>query len=133
MRLHIHKLLYNLAHDTLGHFRFDKSYKSLWGSYYWPNMCHNLKNAYIPSCAECQWNKSCTSKPTGSLHPLPVPNDCFDIVALDFIRLLPEEHADVVVLIREAEKYGCTRVDNESNEGKNIGRDTSERQSIHNG
>ena len=30
--LHICKLLYNLTHDTLGHFGFDKSYKSLWGS-----------------------------------------------------------------------------------------------------
>ena len=38
------------------------------------------------------------SKPTGSLHPLPVPNDCFDIVALDFIRLLPEEHGKDTIL-----------------------------------
>jgi hypothetical protein len=29
--LKVHKLLYNLAHDTLGHFGFDKSYESLWG------------------------------------------------------------------------------------------------------
>jgi Integrase zinc binding domain len=52
--LHICELLYNLAHDTLGHFGFDKSYESLQGSYYWLNMCCNLKNAYIPSCAKCQ-------------------------------------------------------------------------------
>ena len=52
--LHVRELLYNLAHDTLGHFGFDKSYESLRGSYYWPNMCQDLENAYIPSCAECQ-------------------------------------------------------------------------------
>jgi Integrase zinc binding domain len=49
--LKVHELLYNLVHDTLGHFGFDKSYESLQGSYYWPNMCHDLENAYIPSCA----------------------------------------------------------------------------------
>ena len=32
--LKVHELLYNLAHDTLGHFGFDKSYKSLNSSYY---------------------------------------------------------------------------------------------------
>jgi RNase H-like domain found in reverse transcriptase/Integrase zinc binding domain len=36
--LKVCELLYNLAHDTLGHFGFDKSYESLRGSYYWPNM-----------------------------------------------------------------------------------------------
>ena len=96
--LHICKLLYNLAHDTLGHFRFDKSYESLWGSCYWLNMCCDLKNAYIPSCAECQRNKSCMSKPTGPLHPLPVPNDCFNTVALDFIGPPPEEHGKDTIL-----------------------------------
>ena len=89
--LKVRELLYNLAHNTLGHFGFDKCYESLRGSYYWPNMRRDLENAYIPSCAECQQNKSNTSKPTGPLHPLPVPDDCFDTVALDFIGPLPEE------------------------------------------
>jgi RNase H-like domain found in reverse transcriptase/Reverse transcriptase (RNA-dependent DNA polymerase)/Integrase zinc binding domain len=96
--LHVRELLYNLAHDTLGHFGFDKSYESLRGSYYWPNMRRDLENAYIPSCAECQRNKSRTSKPTGPLHPLPVPDDRFDTVALDFIGPLPEEHGKDTIL-----------------------------------
>ena len=61
--LHVRELLHNLTHDTLGHFGFDKSYESLRGSYYWPNMHRDLENAYIPSCTECQWNKSRTSRP----------------------------------------------------------------------
>jgi hypothetical protein len=89
--LHIHKLLYNLAHDTLRHFGFNKSYESLRGSYYWLNMCQDLKNAYIPSCTDCQWNKSCISKPTSPLHPLPVPDNHFNTIALDFTRPLPTE------------------------------------------
>ena len=54
---------HNLTHDTLGHFGFDKGYESLQGSYYWPSMPQVLENAYIPSCAECQQNKTCTSAP----------------------------------------------------------------------
>ena len=46
--LKVWELLYNLTHDTLGHFGFDKSYESLHGSYYWPNMHQDLENAYIP-------------------------------------------------------------------------------------
>jgi hypothetical protein len=34
----IHELFYHLAHDTLGHFGFDKSYEASRDSYYWPNM-----------------------------------------------------------------------------------------------
>ena len=64
--LKVCKLLYNLAHNTLGHFGFDKSYKSLCSSYYWPNMHQDLENAYIPSCTKCQQNKNWTSKPTTS-------------------------------------------------------------------
>ena len=61
-------------------------------------MCRDLENAYIPSCTKCQHNKDRTSKPTGLLHPLPVPNDQFDTVTLDFIGPLPEEDGKDTIL-----------------------------------
>ena len=94
----IRELFYNLAHDTLGHFGFDKSYEALRESYYWPNMRRDLENAYIPSCSPCQRNKSRTSKPTGPLHPLPVPDARFEAVALDFVGPLPEEGGKDTIL-----------------------------------
>ena len=63
----IREQLYHLAHDTLGHFGSDKSYANLKGDYYWPNMRRDLENAYIPSSADCQWNKSPTTKLPGPL------------------------------------------------------------------
>ena len=51
----------------------------------------DLINAYVPSCAECQRNKNWTSKPAGPLHPLPIPDKCFESVAIDFIGLLPKD------------------------------------------
>ena len=77
--------LFRIAHDRLGHFGSPKTYETLRSSFYWPNMRRDLKNAYIPSCADCQRNKSRTTKPVGPLHPLPVPDQCCDSVAIDFI------------------------------------------------
>jgi len=50
-----------------------------------------LVDGYIPSCVECQQNKAWTSKPPGPLHPLAVPEGCFQSVAMDFIGPLPED------------------------------------------
>jgi hypothetical protein len=83
--------LFRLAHDTLGHFGGDKAYAALRNSYYWPNMRRDLELAYIPSCEECQRNKSLTHKPRGPLHPLPVPDRRGASVAMDFIGPLPED------------------------------------------
>ena len=87
----LHETLFRLAHDVLGHFSFNKTYTSLCESYYWPNMQCNLKLAYVPGCMECQCNKSMTSKLTGLLHPLPVPDGWGDSVTIDFIGPLPKD------------------------------------------
>jgi hypothetical protein len=86
---HIREALFYLAHDALGHFGADKSYAALRDSYYWPNMRKQLEQAYVPSCPECQRNKSRTNKPFGPLHPLPIPEQRGDSVAIDFIGPLP--------------------------------------------
>jgi hypothetical protein len=85
----IRKELFRLAHDVSGHFGADKSYATLRDAYYWPNMRRDLETSYIPSCAECLRNKSSTRKPTGPLHPLPIPDARGDSVAMDFIGPLP--------------------------------------------
>lgn len=83
--------LFRLAHDDLGHFGGDKSYGNLQRSFYWPNMRRDLYKAYVPSCPECQRNKSRTTKVLGPLHPLPVPDDHFTSVAIDFVGPLPKD------------------------------------------
>ena len=94
--------LFRLAHDSLGHFGFEKSYDTLHGSYYWPNMCSDLLNSYIPSCIDCQRNKSGTSKPIGPLHPLPIPERRGDSIAIDFVGPLPlDDGFDCIVTITD--------------------------------
>lgn len=82
--------LFCLTHDASGHLGADKSYATLCDAYYWPNMQWDLEKAYIPLCTECLWNKSTTQKQTGPLHPLPIPQDWEDSVAMDFIGPLDE-------------------------------------------
>ena len=95
---HLRETLFRLAHDVLGHFGFDKTYATLRTSYYWPNMRKDLELGYVPSCAECQRNKSSTIKPIGPLHPLPIPDDRGDSVAIDFIGPLPpDDDMDCIV------------------------------------
>jgi hypothetical protein len=84
-------MLFALAHDVLGHFGFDKMYGSLRNTYYWPNMWRDLEQGYVPLCPDCQCNKSSTIKPYGPLHPLPIPDQHGDSVAIDFISPLPED------------------------------------------
>jgi hypothetical protein len=85
--------LFWLAHNNLGHFGSEKSYNTLHNEFYWPNMWCDFMNAYVPSCSECQRNKgSWTSKPAGPLHPLPIPDKRFELVAINFIRLLPKDN-----------------------------------------
>lgn len=85
------EMFFRLAHDALGHFGADKSYDTLRQSYYWPNMRKDLMEGYIPSCAECQCNKSNMKKRAGPLHPLPVPDTLGDAITIDFIGPLPED------------------------------------------
>ena len=87
----LREVFFRLAHDSLGHFGFDKSYEALRHSYYWPNMRQELENAYIPACEDCQRNKSRTVKTPGPLHPLPIPDQRGDTIAIDFVGPLPED------------------------------------------
>ena len=87
-----HKQIFQLAHDSLGHFGFFKSYENICQSYFWPGMCKDLEEGYIPSCAECLHNKSSTSKPSSPLHPLPILDECWDSVSMDFIGPLPQDN-----------------------------------------
>ena len=52
---------FQIAHDAAGHFGTEKTYAALWKSFYWPNMHHDLVEAYIPACTACMRNKSPTT------------------------------------------------------------------------
>lgn len=51
---HILETLFRITHNKLIHFSAPKTNEALWHSFYWPHMCRDLEEVYIPACVECQ-------------------------------------------------------------------------------
>ncbi|KAJ2936381.1 hypothetical protein H1R20_g714, partial [Candolleomyces eurysporus] len=94
----IRSRIFQLAHDSLGHFGLRKSYGALRDSFYWPRTKETLENLYLKSCNECQRNKDRCSKVPGLLHPLPVLTAAAELIAMDFIGPLPDDNSFNCVL-----------------------------------
>lgn len=88
----IQEHLYCLTHDNFGHFGFSKTYALIRESYFWPGMCTDLENSYVPLCVECQKNKASTKLPSGPLHPIQSPDDRLTSIGIDFVGPLPEDN-----------------------------------------
>ncbi|KAJ9514422.1 hypothetical protein QJQ45_012357 [Haematococcus lacustris] len=91
------------AHDIpiSGHLGRDKTYQQLSRHYFWPRMAASVHD-YVRTCPCCQRNKSNTAKPTGLLHPLPVPQHRWEQVSMDLITQLPSTaagHDAIVVFV----------------------------------
>ena len=54
---------------------------------------------YCKTCNLCLWMKIQCCAPTGELHPLPVPENCWDIMSVDFIVELPESNGFYMIMV----------------------------------
>ena len=83
-------ILYEL-HDApyAGHPGVTKTLKLVTDRYWWPQIRQYVKN-YIQQCGSCQRNKASQQVPGGLLQPLPIPEQPWDSVSLDFITGLPK-------------------------------------------
>ena len=54
---------------------------------------------YIKSYVPCAKNKSSTQAPAGFLHPMPIPNERFAELAMDFVGLLPKAKGFDTILV----------------------------------
>ena len=57
---------------------------------------------YAKTCDTCQKNKTLNEKKAGLLNPMPVPNACWEHIAMDFIVELPKTargHTAVLVVV----------------------------------
>jgi len=78
-----------LYHDSQNHFAVSKTYRAITRDYFWPEIVQDV-DAYIKSCDSCARNKSSTQSPTGLLHPMPIPQERFSEIAMDFVGPLPK-------------------------------------------
>ena len=83
-------LLQEVHDSTLaGHPGLDKTYTRLAQIVYWPNMCKHVEK-YVKSCHTCHVSKIQTSKPSGLLQPLPIPDCPWTHIAMDLMVNLPK-------------------------------------------
>jgi len=63
---------------------------------------------YCKACDLCLWTKLQHRKLMGKLHPLPIPENCWDTVSVDFISKLPELHGydAIMVVVNLTSKCG---------------------------
>ena len=90
-------LLYQ-HHDNEDHFGNGKVYASLSSKYFWPGLSKEVRK-YIASCTQCLRNKPSNQTPAGLLHPLPIPEERFSDIAMDFISPLPKSNGFDSVLV----------------------------------
>ena len=78
------------SHSTLpaGHFGVNKTLELLQRNFHWPGMRCSVQK-FIKGCDTCSRAKADRSKPYGLLHPLPIPQNRWTDLSIDFITDLP--------------------------------------------
>lgn len=81
------------AHEqiSMAHPGRDKTYKALRSRYYWPGMIQMIAR-YIRNCHACQRSHVPRDKTPGLLHPLPVPDQLWQHLTMDFKSFPPDKN-----------------------------------------
>ncbi|MCI31806.1 transposon TF2-1 polyprotein, partial [Trifolium medium] len=89
-----------------GHSGFLRTYRRLADNIYWVGMQKTIRN-YVRACDVCQRQKYAATTPGGLLQPLPIPNQVWEDLSLDFITGLPKSkgHDAILVVVDRLSKY----------------------------
>lgn len=67
-----------------GHSGVLKMVKRIQRLFHWANLKHDVQK-FVTECRVCQTQKSSTLTPAGLLHPIPIPNQIWEELSMDFI------------------------------------------------
>ncbi|GKG14609.1 transposon Tf2-1 polyprotein, partial [Tanacetum coccineum] len=95
----ITKLLVEFHSSPIGgHAGFLRTYARVATYFFWPGMRRVIRE-FVRSCQICQRAKSCQLQPAGLLSPLPIPNQVWEDIAMDFITGLPNSKGYTVIMV----------------------------------
>ena len=83
------RILYELHDNRLaGHMGITKTEELVTRLFSWKGIREDI-TAYVNDCVVCQLSKTATSAPPGLLQPIPIPNNRWECVTMDFVGPLP--------------------------------------------
>src|SRR5882672_4545793 len=85
-------------HRLAGHPGITKTIRNICRQFYWPKMVTFVTD-YIHSCAVCCRSKSLHHKPFGPHHFLPIGEQPWDSISMDFIEGLPLSNGHDTILV----------------------------------
>ena len=85
------KKILTAVHDSplAGHQGFFKTYRQIKERFSWKGLKQDVMR-HISECVTCQQNKSEHALPAGLLQPLPIPEQKWESISMDFITGLPK-------------------------------------------
>lgn len=104
-----HRAVFNVLHDSGlgGHCGIAGTYNKIKSLFAWPSLKKDVKQ-YVSQCQVCQKAKPEHSKAAGFLQPLPIPDQAWQIISMDFIEGLPKSKRfdTILVVVDKLTKYG---------------------------
>ncbi|GJS59005.1 ty3-gypsy retrotransposon protein [Tanacetum coccineum] len=93
------KLLHEYHSTTLGgHSGITATIRRLNSSFFWPHLKKDVTR-FITECVTCQQTKYSTQKPYGMLQALPIPNQVWEEISMDFITNLPSSNGKTTIWV----------------------------------
>jgi len=81
-----------------GHAGFSRTLARIAAQFYWKGMHHDIK-LFVQQCLICQQAKMATTLPASLLQPLPIPDQIWEELAMDFITGLPVSYGFTVIYV----------------------------------
>lgn len=104
-----HQAVLAALHDSGlgGHCGIAGTYNKIKALFAWPHLKADVQY-YVTNCQVCQQAKPEHSKLPGLLQPLPVPQQAWQIISMDFIEGLPKSKRfdTILVVVDKFTKYG---------------------------
>ncbi|XP_039023154.1 uncharacterized protein LOC120155744 [Hibiscus syriacus] len=104
LRLQILQLLHDSPYG--GHSGIQATYQRIRENFYWPKLKAMVAN-YVGGCQVCQQTKVEHVPKPGLLQPLPIPQQAWEIITMDFIEGLPTSQKKncILVVVDKFTKY----------------------------